>query len=296
MDILIVGNTAREHILAWKFAESRKIGNLYCTSPYSGVDTLCIRVDEPLSAWRATHPVDFTIGEDDACLYQASAPCPIDRVRVTVDCLTDGHRIVPLPAVRILYTADGEAYAAETPARAYTPDIAHRAYHRYFVPYIRIHNGNVSSIRGLIRFELMICDGEPELLTVNRGFGELDALALLPLLRGELFGVLKACVDGGLTQEVVHIQKQACVVLMLGAKEMDVPVSGLAEVAKNTGVFMGTVHFGEGQMQTAGRRALFVCGKGPDIRSAARLACNGAEKIAFDGIVRYQLGHGATTI
>ncbi len=292
MDILIIGNTAREHVLAWKFAESRKTGNLYCTSPYSGVDTLCMRVDEPLSAWRASHAVDLTIGADDTCLYQASFRCPADSVRVTVDCLTDGHTIVPLPAVRILYTEDGESYAAEVPARAYTPDIAHRAYHRYFVPYIRIHNHDAAAFSGTIRFEMAVCDGEPELISVHRGFGELDALALLPLIRGELSALLNACTDGTLTREKVRIQEQACVVLMLGAGKNGVPIRGLADVAKSTGVFMGTVRFTEGQMRTAGYRALFVCGRAPDIYTAARAARNAAERITFDGIVRYQLGHG----
>ncbi len=62
MNILIIGDTAREHALAWKFAESRRTGALYCTSPYSGVDTLCTRIEGSPADWRASHTVDLVVG------------------------------------------------------------------------------------------------------------------------------------------------------------------------------------------------------------------------------------------
>lgn len=289
MDILIIGDTAREHALAWKFAESRRTGALYCTSPYSGVDTLCTRIEGSPADWRASHPVDLVVGEDDACLYHASFVCPEDAVRVTVDCLTDGNTIVPLPAVRVFYDRAGEAFAAETPARAYTGDMAHRAYYRHFVPHIRAHGRKSSGLSGVIRFEMAICEDEPELLSVSRGFGELDALALLPTLRCELAPLLTACADGTLTREMVRLNMQSCAVLMLGAEQPGAWVRGLADVAKNTGVFMGAVQFQDGRLLTAGRRALFVCGRGQDVHTAVRAARQGAEKIMFDGIIRPSL-------
>ena len=286
MDILIIGDTAREHALAWKFAESRRTGKLYCTSPYSGVDTLCEKIEPSLTNWRKAHPVDLVVGEDDACIYRTSFVCPKDAIHITVDCLTDGSTIVPLPAVRVCYDAAGEAFAAETPARAYTCDMAHRAYCRHFLPHIRAHGRKASGYSGVFRFEMAICEDEPELLSVSHGFGEMDALALLPILRCELAPLLTACADGTLTREMVRLNTLACVVLMLGAERSGVHIRGLSNVAKNTGVFMGAVQFqGEGLL-TAGRRALFVCGRGQDVLTAARAAQRGADEIVFDGIIR----------
>ena len=84
----------------------------------------------------------------------------------------------------------------------------------------------------MIRFEMAICEDEPELLSVSRGFGELDALALLPTLRCELAPLLTACADGTLTREMVRLNMQSCAVLMLGAEQPGAWVRGLADVAK----------------------------------------------------------------
>ena len=286
MDILIIGDTAREHALAWKFAESRRTGSLYCTSPYSGVDTLCTRIEGRPADWLAAHTVDLVVRGEDTCLYRTSFVCPEDAIRITVDCFTDGYTIVPLPAVRILFDRAGEAFAAETPARAYTGDMSHRAYYRYFVPHIRTHSHKSTGLTGVVRFEMAICEDEPELLSVSRGFGEMDALALLSTLRCELAPLLISCANGTLTREMVQLNMQSCAVLMLGAELPGMHICGLNDVAKNTGVFMGAVRFEEERLLTAGRRALFVCGRGQDVHTAVRAARRGAEKITFTGIIR----------
>ncbi len=290
MDILIVGETAREHALAWKFAESRKMGNLYCTSPYSGVDTLCERITAPLEIWRGSHHVDFTVGDTDQCLYRTAYTCPAGAVHVIVDCFTDGHTMIPMPAVRVYGNEEDGLYAAEAPAREYTRDIAHRAYYRHFVPHIRIHGRKTPGLSGVVRFEMAIYEDEPELLSVSLGFGEMDALALLPILRGELAGPLTACSDGTLTRELVRFSEQSSAVLMLGAERPGVHIQGLADVPKSVGVFMGAVQFTNGKLLTAGRRALFVCGRGQDRYAAARAARTGIGKLTFDGAIRYHIG------
>ena len=285
MDILIVGNTAREHALAWKFAESRKIGDLYCTSPYSGVDTLCERVHN-LKEWRASHSTGLVVGEQDDCLYSTSRS-PAHAVRIVVDCMTDGKTIIPMPAVRVYYDEKDGPVAAEAPAREYTRDIAHRAYHRYFLPYIRPVDPAVSRPSGIVRFEMALLEKNLELLSASVGFGEMDALCLLPLLRCELAGALVACMNGGLADEMIRFSEQSCSVLMLGAEQPGIHIRGLADIPKNVGVFLGEVRFTEGKLLTAGRRALFVCARGRDRSTARHVAQTAAGKVKFGGVIRY---------
>ena len=291
MDILILGNTAREHALAWKFAESRKTGELYCTSTYSGVDTLCTRIDAPPETWRATHSVDLVVEDTENCMYRAAFDCPENAIRVTVDCLTDGHTIVPMPAVRIYSDKTDGTVAAEAPAGEYTKDMAHRAYHRFFIPYIRGTGSKQPRLFGIVRFEMALCGNEPELLAVYQGVGELDAMALLPLLRADLAELLTACAGGRLSGEMVRLNEQTTAVCMLGAQQEGVHIRGLDRVAKNTGVFFGSVRLEEGKLKTAGRRALFVCARGQDRHSALHAARSAADVIQYEGQIRYHIGH-----
>ncbi len=287
MNILIVGENAGAHALAWKFAESRRTGELYCTSPYSGIDTLCTRIEEPPDIWSGSHRVDLVVGQEDAPLYIVSDSCLQKAIHITVDCLTDGHTIVPMPAVLLHRNETGEITAAETPASAYTAELAHYAYHQFFIPHIRIHGHARRGIAGIVRFELELWEGKTELLSVERGFGELDALALLPLLRGELAGLLKACENETLTREMLRLNGFHSAVCMLGASRSGVPICGLGDVPSDTGVFLGTVQYRDGTLYTAGPRPLFVCGRGQDTPSARHAARVGAEKIRFEGVQRY---------
>lgn len=286
MNILILGNTAREHVLAWKFAESRKTGELYCTSPYSGVDTLCFRVEEPGKAWLKTHAVGLVIHEMQDDGNQDLHGFPLDTRYITVDCFTDGHTIVPLPAVRTYFSEKGEAFAAEL-SQEYTSDLAHRLYHRYFVPHIRINGHRARGISGAVRFQFALYRDHVEFLSVHQGFGELDALVLLPLLRGDLAGILEACEKGTLTSGQVRFSDQACAAFMLGSEYPGAAIRGLSDVAKDTGVFFGAVKFRDRTLWTAGRRALFVCGRGRNRQEAAIAVKKAAGQISFEGVIRY---------
>jgi len=275
MDILILGNTAREHALAWKFAESRRTGDIFCTSPYSGVDVLAKRV-----ASRADAPADaLVIPEAGVCLCAWDDPLP--DTSFTVDCLTDGDTIIPLPAVQ-LTCVDGLPVAAEAPAPDYTADLADYAMQNFFIPHIAVLRAS-----GIVRFTLALENDMPFLLAVHAGFDELDAIALLPLLRGELAPLLTACKNGTLAQESLRLHDLHTAVAMLGAMEPDAPISGVSQIASNIGVFFGAVTYREETLYTAGERALFVCARAATAADARREASIAAKTIAFNGIIRF---------
>ncbi len=71
-DILIIGSGAREHALAWKLAQSKRVGTLYVAPGNAGTETFCINVDIPavnisdLAKFASTKNVGLTVvGPDE---------------------------------------------------------------------------------------------------------------------------------------------------------------------------------------------------------------------------------------
>jgi phosphoribosylamine-glycine ligase len=240
MDVLIMGDTAGTHAIAWKLAESRRTGELYTTSPYDGITTLCSRA-ENTEEWRAAHPDGYIIPPPKRVFSRPAER--EDNAIISVLCFTDGKTVVPMPAVR-LYRENSEIVRAIAPAEEFTPNIAQCEYAKDY--------------RGVICYTYEICDGDTRLLSVTHGFGEMEAMALLPLLRGELLPILLACDNGTLKREMVRINDTNTDVRMMNTRPGE-HIAGLASVAKNTGVFMGAVRYVDGMMYAAGERAAFVC-------------------------------------
>ena len=287
MDALIVGRTAAAHAAAWKLAESRRIGALYCTSPYSGIDTLCTFVGEDPEPWLKSHAPSLILETEGETLFEADPVSSDNQIHIVVDCLSDGHTIVPLPAVRMYCDENGTAFAAEAPADCFPDDLLHYAYHHFFVPHIRTGGHTHRGRAGILRFEMGVSAGKPVLLSARSGMGALDAAAVLPLLRGELAALLLACQAGTLTREMVRLNGLAMSVLALDAAQKDVHIRGLGEVPSNVGVFMGTVRFKDGGMYTAGAHPLLVCSRSSTVKEARNCAKAGASRIRFEGMIRH---------
>ncbi len=66
-DILIVGSGAREHALAWKLSQSKRVGTIYVAPGNAGTETFCVNVDIPaisiadLAQFASTKSVGLTI-------------------------------------------------------------------------------------------------------------------------------------------------------------------------------------------------------------------------------------------
>ena len=72
MKVLIVGGGGREHAIAWKVAQSRKVDKLYCAPGNAGIAQVAECVDigvmdfEKLTAFAREQDIDLTIiGPDD---------------------------------------------------------------------------------------------------------------------------------------------------------------------------------------------------------------------------------------
>ena len=83
MKVLIVGGGGREHAIAWKVAQSKKVDKMYCAPGNAGIAELaeCVNIGvmetEKLAEFAAQEKIDLTIiGPDDSLGAGVVDVCP----------------------------------------------------------------------------------------------------------------------------------------------------------------------------------------------------------------------------
>ena len=130
----------------------------------------------------------------------------------------------------------------------------------------------------------------PRVLEFNCRFGDPETQAIMPLIKGDLLSLLKACADGRLAGKELEISGQACVSVVLAAggypenPEKGKEITGLYKVPAGALVFhAGTQKLDDGFV-TSGGRVLSVTAAGATLEEARRKAYEAVLKINFDGM------------
>ena len=186
----------------------------------------------------------------------------------------------------------------------YTPEVAERCMQEIFLPTIAAMNAENRPFRGCLYFGLMITKDGPKVIEYNCRFGDPETQVVLPLLKSDLFTIMRSCECGTLASTPVEFSDGAacCVILASGgypekyekgkAIQMDE-----AEDEPNVRVFHSGTALKDATLYTSGGRVLGVTATAPDLRSAVRDAYAAAEKIHFDGMfMRRDIGAKALKI
>ncbi len=143
--------------------------------------------------------------------------------------------------------------------------------------------------RGFLYFGLMMTPAGPQVLEFNCRFGDPEAEAVLPMVRGDFAHYLLSAAKGGLKRNLIHFAEgwSVCVILASAgypatSRNGDV-ISGLESVSADTRVFHCGTRKGEAGFETNGGRVLAVVAQGSTREEARGKAYADAEKISFDG-------------
>ncbi len=212
---------------------------------------------------------------------------------------TDGKSILPLASSqdhKAVYDGDEGpntgGMGAYSPAPVVTEEVSQRIVEKVLRPIIQGMAEEGRPYRGVIYAGLMISEGRPNVLEFNVRFGDPEAQALLIRLKGDIVPVMKACLDGTLSQCRIEWDRRASVCVVMasggypGSYEKGKWIEGLEEVTLMEGVFVfhaGTA-FKDGLLVTNGGRVLGVTGLGETIPAAIEKTYEAVRKITWDGV------------
>ncbi|KAK2578287.1 hypothetical protein KPH14_007652 [Odynerus spinipes] len=169
---------------------------------------------------------------------------------------------------------------------------------------------------GVLYAGLMLTDEGPKVLEFNCRFGDPETQVILPLLKLDLFTIIKACCNGTLDQIQIEWYKDvfaAGVILASrgypASSSKGQVIIGTDDVISKKDYFIfhsGTDLSPQGQLLTNGGRVLIVVNIARSLALAAARATQAAQKISFDGkqmrldiahkgISRSILRHGSLT-
>lgn len=146
--------------------------------------------------------------------------------------------------------------------------------------------------RGFLYFGLMLTPEGPQVIEYNCRFGDPEAEAVMPMVRGDFAGYVFAAAKGALKPELLHFAEgwSICIISAsagypASSRSGDV-ISGLEAVEGARVYHCGTRRNSEGSFETNGGRVLAVVAQAPGREAARDKAYVESAKIRFDGLQR----------
>ncbi|MDD6674643.1 MAG: phosphoribosylamine--glycine ligase, partial [Lactimicrobium massiliense] len=121
---------------------------------------------------------------------------------VSVLSFTDGHVIVPMVSSMDHKRVDDGDKGLNTggmgtiaPSPVYTSEIAKECMEKIFVPTMHAMNKEGRTFKGVLYFGLMLTKDGPKVVEYNCRFGDPETQVVLPLLKSDLFTIMRAVHD-----------------------------------------------------------------------------------------------------
>ena len=215
---------------------------------------------------------------------------------VSVLAFTDGKVVKPMISSMDHKSANDNDEGLNTggmgtisPSPYYTPEIAETCMKTIFQPTVDALNAEGRTFRGCLYFGLMLTPEGPKVVEYNCRFGDPETQVVLPMLKSDLFTIMKACHDGTLADTDVEWADGACACVIEASGgypqhyEKGYEISGLDENGQYEGVTV--YHAGtkkaDGKYLTNGGRVLGITATGKDLSEALEKAYAAVEHITF---------------
>jgi phosphoribosylamine--glycine ligase len=180
---------------------------------------------------------------------------------------------------------------AYAPVSFATPALLERVEREVLLPTLRELEKRGTPFQGLLYAGLMVAsDGTPWVIEFNCRFGDPETQAVLPLIEGGLFELLRAAAVGEALPPV-RLSAQASVTTVLAAEGYpDAPKKGAAitipaKLQAGVTVFHAGTSDADGTLRASGGRVLTVTAVAPTFREAQARSKAGCEMIEFAGKV-----------
>ena len=178
------------------------------------------------------------------------------------------------------------------PSPYYTKEIADRCMKEIFVPTVKAMKAEGRPFKGCLYFGLMLTPDGPKVVEYNCRFGDPETQVVLPLLKSDLFTIMKACREGTLKDTEIEWSDEAaaCVIEASGgypqSYQKGYPIHGLDEDGGHEGVIV--YHAGtkkeNGVYYTNGGRVLGITATGKTLQDALDTAYAGVKEITFEKV------------
>jgi len=212
---------------------------------------------------------------------------------VSVLSFTDGKTVVPMISSmdhkRALDNDEGlntGGMGTIAPNPYYTEDIAKVCMETIFLPTVDAMNKEGRTFKGCLYFGLMLTPNGPKVIEYNCRFGDPETQVVLPLLKTDLFTVMKAVREETLSEIKVEFKDMAACCVVLASKgypgkyetgfEIKIANDCKAEV------YVAGAKLDGDKVLTAGGRVLGVVAVADDLVSAVEKAYAEVPKVTFD--------------
>jgi phosphoribosylamine--glycine ligase len=179
---------------------------------------------------------------------------------------------------------------AYSPAPILTEKLRKTIETRIIEPAIRGMQRNGTPFKGVLYAGLMVTSDGPLVLEFNVRFGDPEAQAVLPRMKGDLVEVMLASCEGRLDKVELSWDKQSCVCVVMssggypGEYETGKEITGLKEAGEIKGTIVfhaGTKKSGD-KFVTSGGRVLGVTNLGSGLEKAIEQVYKAVDKIKFE--------------
>ena len=229
----------------------------------------------------------------------------LEGPEVSVLSFTDGKTVVPMISSMDHKRAGDNDTGLNTggmgtvaPNPYYTDKVAAECMEKIFIPTINAMNAEGRTFKGCLYFGLMITKDGPKVIEYNCRFGDPETQVVLPLLKSDLFTIMKATTDGTLADTPVEFyDKSAACVIMASegypvAYEKGYEITIPSDIADK--VFVAGAVEKDGRLLTSGGRVLGVTAIADTLEEAVADSYAMVGQISFgNAFYRHDIGKRA---
>lgn len=210
---------------------------------------------------------------------------------VSVLAFTDGNVVVPMVSSMDHKRAkDGDkglntgGMGTIAPNPYYTEEIAARCMETIFLPTMHAMNQENRTFRGCLYFGLMLTENGPKVIEYNCRFGDPETQVVLPLLKSDLFEIMKSVREGTLKDcPVEFLSGAACCVIMASSGYPEHYEKGYAiTMPEGEQIYVAGAELKNGELVTAGGRVLGVTAVADDLKTAIEKSYALVESVQFE--------------